>query len=54
MTPEEKLLRAIFGEKASDVRDSSLKLPPGAVGTVVDVRVFSPPWCGQGRTCAGD
>ena len=41
MTPEEKLLRAIFGEKASDVRDSSLRLPPGAVGTVVDVRVFS-------------
>ncbi len=41
MTPEEKLLRAIFGEKASDVRDSSLKLPPGAVGTIVDVRVFS-------------
>ena len=41
MTPEEKLLRAIFGEKASDVRDSSLRLPPGAVGTIVDVRVFS-------------
>ncbi len=41
MTPEEKLLRAIFGEKASDVRDTSLKLPPGAVGTVVEVRVFS-------------
>jgi DNA-directed RNA polymerase subunit beta len=41
MTPEEKLLRAIFGEKASDVRDTSLKLPPGTVGTVVDVRVFS-------------
>jgi DNA-directed RNA polymerase subunit beta len=40
-TPEEKLLRAIFGEKASDVRDSSLRLPPGATGTVVDVRVFS-------------
>lgn len=41
MTPEEKLLRAIFGEKASDVRDTSLRLPPGAQGTVVDVRVFS-------------
>jgi DNA-directed RNA polymerase subunit beta len=41
MTPEEKLLRAIFGEKASDVRDTSLKLPPGGSGTVVEVRVFS-------------
>ncbi len=41
MTPEEKLLRAIFGEKASDVRDTSLKLPPGVTGTVVEVRVFS-------------
>ena len=41
MTPEEKLLRAIFGEKASDVRDTSLKVPPGVTGTVVDVRVFS-------------
>ena len=41
MTPEEKLLRAIFGEKASDVRDTSLKLPPGASGTVVEVRVFN-------------
>src|SRR5207344_1002569 len=41
LTPEEKLLRAIFGEKASDVRDTSLKLPPGVTGTVVDVRVFS-------------
>ncbi|MBO1075941.1 DNA-directed RNA polymerase subunit beta [Roseomonas marmotae] len=41
MTPEEKLLRAIFGEKASDVRDTSLRLPPGTTGTVVDVRVFS-------------
>lgn len=40
-TAEEKLLRAIFGEKAADVRDSSLRVPPGAVGTVVDVRVFS-------------
>jgi len=41
MTPEEKLLRAIFGEKASDVRDTSLRLPPGASGTVVEVRVFN-------------
>ncbi len=41
MTPEEKLLRAIFGEKASDVRDTSLRLPPGGQGTVVEVRVFS-------------
>ncbi len=41
MTPEEKLLRAIFGEKASDVRDTSLKVPPGVSGTVVEVRVFS-------------
>ena len=41
MTPEEKLLRAIFGEKASDVRDTSLKLPPGVSGTVVEVRVFN-------------
>ena len=40
-TPEEKLLRAIFGEKAADVRDSSLRLPPGVSGTVVEVRVFS-------------
>ena len=41
MTPEEKLLRAIFGEKASDVRDTSLRLPPGVSGTVVEVRVFA-------------
>ncbi len=41
ITPEEKLLRAIFGEKASDVKDSSLRLPPGVAGTIVDVRVFS-------------
>ncbi|MDE2239385.1 MAG: DNA-directed RNA polymerase subunit beta, partial [Rhodospirillales bacterium] len=41
MTPEEKLLRAIFGEKASDVRDTSLRLPPGTSGTIVDVRVFN-------------
>jgi DNA-directed RNA polymerase subunit beta len=41
MTPEEKLLRAIFGEKASDVRDTSLRLPPGDHGTIVEVRVFN-------------
>ncbi len=41
MTPEEKLLRAIFGEKAADVRDTSLKMPPGTSGTVVEVRVFN-------------
>ncbi len=41
MTPEEKLLRAIFGEKASDVRDTSLRLPPGVNGTIVEVRVFN-------------
>ena len=41
MTPEEKLLRAIFGEKASDVRDTSLRMGPGDHGTVVEVRVFN-------------
>lgn len=41
MTPEEKLLRTIFGEKAADVRDSSLRVPPGVQGTVVDVRIFT-------------
>src|SRR5213595_262309 len=41
LTPEEKLLRAIFGEKAGDVRDASLKTPPGIEGTVVDVKIFS-------------
>jgi len=41
LTPEEKLLRAIFGEKASDVKDSSLRVPPGMDGTVIDVRVFT-------------
>ncbi|MGY5801285.1 DNA-directed RNA polymerase subunit beta [Rhizobium hainanense] len=41
MTPEEKLLRAIFGEKASDVRDTSMRMPPGTYGTVVEVRVFN-------------
>ncbi len=41
LTPEEKLLRAIFGEKAGDVRDASLTCPPGIEGTVVDVKIFS-------------
>jgi DNA-directed RNA polymerase subunit beta len=41
LTPEEKLLRAIFGEKASDVKDTSLRVPTGTVGTVIDVQVFT-------------
>ena len=41
VTPEGKLLRAIFGEKATDVKDTSLRLPPGSSGTVVDVKVFN-------------
>ncbi|MEE8249110.1 MAG: DNA-directed RNA polymerase subunit beta, partial [Gammaproteobacteria bacterium] len=41
LTPEEKLLRAIFGEKASDVKDTSLRVPPGMDGAVIDVRVFT-------------
>ena len=41
MTPEEKLLRAIFGEKAADVKDTSLRVPPGVKGTIVEIRVFS-------------
>jgi DNA-directed RNA polymerase subunit beta len=41
LSPEEKLLTAIFGEKAKDVKDSSLKVPPGMEGTVIDVKVFS-------------
>src|SRR5699024_2905432 len=41
LTPEEKLLRAIFGEKASDVKDNSLRVPSGMDGTVIDVRVFT-------------
>ncbi len=41
LTPEEKLLRAIFGEKATDVKDTSLRVPPGMDGTVIDVRVFT-------------
>lgn len=41
LTPEEKLLRSIFGEKASDVKDTSLRVPSGMVGTVIDVQVFT-------------
>jgi DNA-directed RNA polymerase subunit beta len=41
LSPEEKLLKAIFGEKAGDVRDTSLRVPPGVHGTVIDVKVFS-------------
>ena len=41
LTPEEKLLRAIFGEKASDVKDTSLRMPSGMKGTVIDVQVFT-------------
>ena len=41
LTPEEKLLRAIFGEKAGDVRDTSLRVPPGVEGVVIDVKIFS-------------
>jgi DNA-directed RNA polymerase subunit beta len=41
LSPEEKLLRAIFGDKAGDVKDTSLKIPPGVVGTVIDAKVFS-------------
>ncbi|MGO7778436.1 hypothetical protein ACC741_38795, partial [Rhizobium johnstonii] len=40
MTPEEKLLRAIFGEKASDVRDTSIRMPPGTYGTIVEDRLL--------------
>ena len=41
LTPEEKLLRAIFGEKASDVKDTSLRVPSGMSGTIIDVQVFT-------------
>ena len=51
LSPEEKLLRAIFGEKASDVKDSSLRVAPGVVGTVIDVRVFTTRWCEERRSC---
>ena len=51
LTPEERLLRAIFGEKAREVRDTSLKVPHGETGKVIDVRVFSPR--GRRRAAAG-
>ena len=55
LTPEEKLLRAIFGEKAREVRDSSLRLPHGEEGKVVDVRVFTPRRASRfGRRCRKD
>jgi len=47
-------LRAIFGEKASDVRDTSLRVPPGVQGTIVRSPGLQPPWRRQGRACAGD
>ncbi len=49
LTPEEKLLRAIFGEKAGDVKDASLYCPPGIEGTVVDCKIFSRKGAGEGR-----
>jgi DNA-directed RNA polymerase subunit beta len=54
MTPEEKLLRAIFGEKASDVRDTSLRVPPGVTGHGRRSPRVQPPRRRQGRACAGD
>ena len=54
LTPEEKLLRAIFGEKASDVKDTSLRVPAGMDGTVIDVRVFTREGVPKGQACAGD
>ena len=50
LTPEEKLLRAIFGEKAEEVKESCLYVPPGIEGTVVDVRIFSRKGTDKGRT----
>ena len=49
LSPEEKLLRAIFGEKAGEVRDTSLRVPPGVEGTVINARVFSRKGVSQGR-----
>ena len=54
LTPEEKLLRAIFGEKASDVKDTSLRVPPGMDGTVIDVRGVHPRWGREGFARPGD
>ena len=49
LSPEEKLLRAIFGEKAGDVRDTSLRVPPGVEGTVIGAKIFSRKGFGQGQ-----
>ena len=54
LTPEEKLLRAIFGEKASDVKDTSLRVPPGMDGTVIDVRVFTRDGVEKDASCVVD
>ena len=54
LTPEEKLLRAIFGEKAGDVKDASLYCPPGIEGTVVDCKIFSRKGAGEGRAVQVD
>ena len=54
LTPEEKLLRAIFGEKAGEVKDASLYAPPGIAGTVVDVKMFSRKGVGKGRQVRGN
>ena len=54
LTPEEKLLRAIFGEKAGDVKDASLYCPPGIEGTIVDCKIFSRKGAGEGRAVQGD
>ena len=53
LTPEEKLLRAIFGEKAGDVRDASLYCPPGIEGTIVDVKIFNSQGRRKGRATQG-
>ena len=53
LSPEEKLLRAIFGEKAGDVRDSSLRVPPGVSGTVINAQVFTPQGRREGRARQG-
>ena len=54
LTPEEKLLRAIFGEKAGDVKDASLYCPPGIEGTIVDCKIFSRKGAGEGRAVEAD
>ena len=54
LTPEEKLLRAIFGEKASDVKDTSLRVPSGMSGTVIDVQVFTREGIHARQACATD